>query len=293
MISQFTQSMERAGLSTDQAIIADSELHRFRVHGDRPGTRNGWYVLHPDLPPAGAFGCWKRIIRITWTGNRSAAAMQTAHCLAAAADNLGERHAHGRRLALAEWTVAQTAPEWSRYLQSKKVCAYGIRYSNNALLVPLRDTKFELHGLQRIYPNGDKRFTYGSDKIGHFHLIGALGTSALCIAEGYATAATIHQVTGLPVAVAFDAGNLLPVAEALRDAYPEHQLLICADDDRWEAYNTGLTSAWQAAEALGGELVVPEFTQKTGPGTDFNDLFIEKGAAAVLRCFKAAGRDYV
>ena len=58
----------------------------------------------------------------------------------------------------------------------------------------------------------------GLAKKGHFHLIG-MPTSIVLVAEGYATGATLHEATGLPVAIAFDAGNLRHVAAALRERY--------------------------------------------------------------------------
>lgn len=63
----------------------------------------------------------------------------------------------------------------------------------------------------------DKLFLKGGRKSGLWHWCGdPAGASVLLIAEGYATAASLHQATGRPVAVAFDAGNLAHVAKALR-----------------------------------------------------------------------------
>ena len=57
------------------------------------------------------------------------------------------------------------------------------------------------------------------------------GAAVLCIAEGFATGATIHEATRYPVAVAFNARNLDEVARALRVELPDVTLIICADDD--------------------------------------------------------------
>ncbi|MBK7252207.1 MAG: toprim domain-containing protein [Gammaproteobacteria bacterium] len=75
------------------------------------------------------------------------------------------------------------------------------------LLVPVRDSSGRLMSLQRIGPDGEKRFFYGGHVAGGYFIIGAPGDT-VCIAEGYATAASIHEATGHAVAVAFNAGNL-------------------------------------------------------------------------------------
>jgi len=31
--------------------VADGRIHRFRVEGDKAGSRNGWCVLYADLSP--------------------------------------------------------------------------------------------------------------------------------------------------------------------------------------------------------------------------------------------------
>jgi len=53
------------------------------------------------------------------------------------------------------------------------------------------------------------------------------------VCEGYATGATIHEATGLAVIVAFDAGNLLPVARFFREKKPDWLIVIAADNDAW------------------------------------------------------------
>src|SRR5690606_17318833 len=115
------------------------------------------------------------------------------------------------------------------YLAAKGVRAHGLRADADRLLVPLRDTSGTLASLQTIYPDGSKRFLLGGRMRGCYHAIGTLG-SALVLAEGYATGASIHEATGLPVAVTFNAGNLLPVARALRRKHRALDLLVAADD---------------------------------------------------------------
>ncbi|WP_246237672.1 hypothetical protein [Caldichromatium japonicum] len=96
--------------------------------------------------------------------------------------------------------------------------------------------------------------------------------------------------------MAFNAGNLLPVARALRAKFPGLYLIVCADDDAMTDGNPGLTKAHEASQAVGGLLAVPDFgAQRPGGATDFNDLHRHAGPAAVARTDRArapmAGRN--
>jgi putative DNA primase/helicase len=123
------------------------------------------------------------------------------------------------------------------------------------LIIPLRDTEGTLHSLQFILPAGRKKFLRGGRVSGCYYAIGK-PKRVLCIAEGFANAATIYQATGYAVVVAFTAGNLKAVAEALRAKYPDVRLIICADDDRWTQGNPDITKATAAATAVGADLAI-------------------------------------
>jgi putative DNA primase/helicase len=160
----------------------------------------------------------------------------------------------------------------------------------------MHDVLGNVHGLQfilsksghagRIERNGkrDKEFwPPGLAKKGHFFLIGS-PKDILLICEGYATAATLHEATGHPVAVAFDAGNLLPASQALRSRYPRVRFLLCADDDYLTDGNTGISAASAVAAAVSHtSWVVPRFLSDRGGKklTDFNDLHSLDGMLTV------------
>lgn len=190
-------------------------------------------------------------------------------------------------------TEAGTSP----YLQAKAVGAYGIRFGGTpakpVAVVPMRDTAGTIQNLQRIAPGGDKRFLPGGRVSGLFHLISSGSPDAalsLLIAEGYATAATLHEATGLAVACAFNANNLVHVARALRAHYPQARILVCADDDRdTEAKtgkNAGIVAAKKAAQAANGAWVKPE--PLPAGKSDFNDLAQASGLPAVKSLVSAA-----
>lgn len=163
-------------------------------------------------------------------------------------------------------------------------------------------TDYELRGLQTISPEGEKRFMYGMEKNGNFHMIAGDNTSLgkdlsqgeIILAEGYATGATLHMATEKPVAVAFDAGNLEPVAKKLREKFPNAAITICADNDHQhtrrtpegvEPWNKGVELAQKAAQEVGGKVVTPIFTdEERAKGlTDFNDLHQSRGLDEVKK----------
>lgn len=126
------------------------------------------------------------------------------------------------------------------------------------MAVPLRDAAGKLWSLQSVNGQGTKLFPKYGRKQGCFHLLGEpAGAEVLAVAEGYATAASVHEATGWPVAVAFDAGNLVVVGRLLRERYPAARLVFAGDDDPTQAENPGRTKAEAAAAELGALAVFP------------------------------------
>lgn len=296
-IEQFRAAIHNAGLTPPEVIEPDGRLHRFAANGKRSDDA-GWYVLHDDGIPAGAFGDWRAGTSETWRadiGRRLSPQEEAAHRGRIEAmrreREAGEakRMAETREKAAAIWQAASPAPDDHPYLVGKGVRAHGLRLHEAALVVPMR-VGAELHSLQFIGAQGEKRFLAGGRVSGCYFSIGQ-PDGTLCIAEGYATGASIHEATGHAVAVAFNAGNLLPVARVLRTKFPELRLIVCADDDAMTAGNPGLSKAGEAAQAVGGLLAVPDFgPQRPGGATDFNDLHRHAGPAAVRACIEAAAR---
>lgn len=275
MINGFKSALDSAGLSTKEKITPDGKLRRYHVEGDSPGSRNGWYVLYGDDLPAGAFGSWKTGFKGTWCAkaeNTLTSAERAEYSrridMARKAREAEEqaRRTAARDKALTIWNAASPASDNHTYLVTKRVKSHGLRLHNGALVIPLRDKTGNLHSLQFIDGEGNKRFLSGGLKKGCYFAIGG-PTESLCIAEGYATAASVHESTGHPVAVAFDAGNLMAVAQALRVKFPHIEITLCADNDENTPGNPGLTKAREAAAAVGALLAVPPT-----PG-DFNDLY--------------------
>lgn len=184
-----------------------------------------------------------------------------------------QRKAEAAAAASMRWIAASSAEEHP-YLTAKGVRAHGLRVeARRDLLIPMRDIEGRLHSLQSIAPDGFKLFMPNGRVKGCYHAIGR-PTGSIVICEGYATGATIHEDAGTAVAVAFNAGNLVPVAKALRLKFPCISIVIAADDDWKTDGNPGLTAATEAARVVGGTLAVPKFDElsRGDKDTDFNDL---------------------
>ena len=236
------------------------------------------------------------------------------------------RYQAAAKLAHTIWrnSKALTAADLAHpYLRNKGIqdvtAVAGIRINRyqgqNKLVIPvyLRDEqtgKTELVNLQQIDEHGTKRFLYGGQKSGGYAILN--GTHAdmkdgFYLAEGYATAASVHLATGKPVVIAFDAGNLPVVAARIaeRDNLPsDTPIYLAADNDR--VSQTGLTKATEAAAWLGerAQIRLPEFNahdittwqqqhgQLDADGkeqfpSDFNDLMALRGLDAVTTAIHA------
>src|SRR5699024_582098 len=165
------------------------------------------------------------------------------------------------------------------YLLNKQVQPFNLRQYKSSLMVPLVDEN-GLANLQFIHPDGSKRFLKGGRVQGAYSSIGKV-ERYIYICEGWATAASIHMLTGEAVFCAMNAGNLLPVANMSRAKCPVRHLILAGDNDTGAIPNTGAIAAREAAVAIRVEVMLPEFP-KGHSGTDWNDwhqIQLEGGAA--------------
>lgn len=291
----FRQAMQADGIDPPAELLADGALHRFSSTGDR--SKNCWYILFADDPAAGKFGCWKRGIAETWCSkgyqslDPEEKARYTANMEAAKRQrdaDLSRLQADCRAWCADRWKQSKNASDSHPYLQKKGVHAYGLKVMKDSLMVPLYDTAGNIQGMQFIQSDGNKTFKTGTAKQGSYYPIGKPKDNTLLICEGYATGASLHEATAHAVAVAFDAGNLKPVAEALRAKYPTLRLIICADNDQWSEINTGVVKATEAARAVGGMLTIANIPDNGSKPTDFNDLHRIAGIGEIRRQIEAA-----
>ena len=283
---QVVAQMRSHGLEVEHLDVT-GRVVRCRVENTR--EKRGWYCLH-ELPGTqggtllvGSFGIWhgnnNGVIKVDLKGGDL-----TPEQSAALRERLREdaRKATAARKAGAERAAQRAeqiwrkcrhdAPDTCDYLARKGVQGHGLRYTDSgACVVPMHDGVGRIHGLQFILSrrtqgerikrlDRDKEYwPKGLAKQGHWFQIGIPADLAL-LCEGYATAASLHEATGLPTIVAFDANNLAPVARAVCHRYPKVRLLVCADDDFATQDNPGVDAASASAMAVGGAWVAPVFT---------------------------------
>jgi putative DNA primase/helicase len=300
-LSSFRRALVNRHIVPPETLNADGLLHRCDAAG-RHGRHDAAYVLHLDGTPAGGFINWQdgkgwEPWRLDQTSPLDPA--QRSQWLARvqagrerALAETAQRHEAARLVAERIWNSAHSDPDNHPYLVAKGVLAYGVRQHLGVLVVPVRSDDGVLQSLQFISATGAKRFLKGGQVQGMFGWVGGPAQDVVCVAEGFATAASIHAATGWPVAIAFHAGNLQAVAGTLRRQHPEARLVICADDDHATVGNPGLTLARLAAAAVGAGLAVPLFGEATSDrpadATDFNDMQRVAGLNAVRDTVAAA-----
>lgn len=291
------QQVTSHGLMVEHLEVGTHKPKRCKVAGDR--EKRGWYWL-TDISIdgkqyiVGSYGIWHGTANgaIKVALNKEAKAL-TAEQKAAMKARHKEQAARAKAMRATEAAkaAAQAAAAWraylttgtSQYLERKGVGAHGVRFSptgNGTIMVPMQDATGKIHGVQVIRSSGRKErekeyWPRGLAKQGHYHVLGTVVPGAVVLlAEGYATAASLYEATGLATVVAFDANNLMPVAQALVKSHRGLRVLVCADDDYLTTGNPGVTAAQNAAMAVGGAWVKPDFPSDRGAKklTDFNDL---------------------
>lgn len=325
--------LQAFGLDVTQSELVVGERQRCK-HKDGGKEKRGWYQLYELAKDdgsgtliVGSFGAFwgsENVVQKIVLPKADRQAM-TPDQMAALRTRIAEdkKRAIAAQKIIHEKAAQRARKGWakglpvgeSEYLKRKGIDAFGVRFFDGGkMFVPMLDVRGQIHGVQVIYDkknNGrDKSFwPAGLAMKGHFCMIGGIPDKVLLIAEGYATAASLHMATGYPVAVAFTAGNLMPVAQALQGQYRKTKILLCADDDylqrctecraltlvsqkacihcgtEHKCVNRGVVDSATAAMAVAGASVVPVFsderpTDRKGP-TDFNDLHLAEGLQAV------------
>jgi phage/plasmid primase-like uncharacterized protein len=191
------------------------------------------------------------------------------------------------------WDCSQIATTHP-YLTRKDIQPHGARTLKKLLIVPVMGATGDITSLQIFSEDGERRFLRDGRVAGGFYVLGdAQSAPVFLVAEGFATAASLHEATELPVVVAFSAGNLASVTEIWRQKRPDARIIIAADDD-WKTEkpvkNPGVTKAKLAADSFAAAIAIPDFTaasERRNSDTDFNDLARLLGQAAVRRQIEA------
>lgn len=269
----FLDAMAAVGLSPAKSVPlhTDGKIVRYAILDDKKGKINGWFALYANMGiVAAAFGSWKTGEVHSWCSKsrdevsraeREALRLKYEEVKAARIKEQERVWAEAAKKADRLWNAGGPAKAGEHaYLKAKGVKPYGIKSLRLSLMVPARNSDGQLTTLQFINADGSKRFLTGGKITGSYFSIGK-PDKVLLICEGFATGASLFEATGYAVAVAFNAGNLRPVAEALRAKFPDLTILICGDNDIGTEGNPGLTKAREAAQAIGAKFVVPDFTE--------------------------------
>lgn len=277
---QLKDAMHNAGIIPPNNIIFDGKLRRFFSSRNRKKGKTGWYVVFSDGVPAGQFGCWRSGIQISWRADigrkmtdeeirQNELRFEEARIQR---EKEKQQQSEKAQKEISEiWQNAQAASEDHPYLAKKQINPNGARVGRDGrLILPIYRSDGTLSSLQYIDNAGGKLYHKGGKVSACFWMLGNLEEPGpVYIAEGFATSATIHEVTGRPVFISYSASNLVPTTGIIRDLLGDsRQLTIIADNDE---SGVGLRYAEQAAAKYGASVVM---VPNKG---DANDFVIDGG----------------
>lgn len=296
---QLIDAIRDAGLEPPDNVILDGKLHRFRsgTKGSaKAGDKSGWYVVFGDGVPAGRFGCWRMGFESPWradVGRQFSPAEEMAHVRRMAEAKalrdaaLEKQHEVASATVEKIWTDCGPASAEHPYLKRKGVQPHGARVTGDGrLVVPLYDQAGSLCSLQYIAGDGGKLYHPGGEAGGKFWMVGTMDEpGTLYVAEGFATAATIHETTGRPCVVSYSASSIVPVTASLREMYGAMQdIVIVADHDN---HGVGQKYADQASAKHGARVVMPpiegmDANDYAQAGHDLAALLVQQTGTAVI-----------
>lgn len=314
----FIDDIEAAGaMLNGKSLISDGKFHHIEVLGDKGGKLSGSYRYFDDGVPHGYFKNFRTGEEIKKSYPREEVYQNrlSPQELAKLREEQQRRiEQHKKEQEEQEKIVAQniskllenmptTLNNPSEYFKKKGISGTNFTFQaldkngNNLTWIPLRDKLGNITTLQTIASDGSKRFFSGGKKYGSFHVINGTINSqdSIIICEGFATGASIYEslqenhVRNISVVAAMDAGNILPVAQELKEMYKNNQFIIACDNDHLSALktgvNTGVTYGEKAAQTINAQIAIPYF-EANEAGSDFNDLMLAHGKDAVFNTFK-------
>jgi putative DNA primase/helicase len=260
---QLADAMRSAGIDPPPKLEIDGQLHRFSTKG-RKRDDSGWYVIFPDEPVAGRFGCWRDQIDCVFRADigRDLSAAESMAIVRRQSEAKAERERERAKKAEVAastvetiWRDAIAASPDHPYLKKKGIEPHGARLTGDGrLIVPLFAEGGTLSSLQYISETEKKYHPGGTTKSCSWTL-GEVTRGPIFVAEGYATAATIHEVSNRPCVVAYSANNLPVIVGQLREAHGQTQeIVIVADNDE---SRVGRNKADEASAKYGGRIVMP------------------------------------
>lgn len=300
-------ALRGAGLSpVKPEFNFDGKVYRFDIDGRKRGNKHGWFVGHCEGPDAwGCFGDWSTGFQQSWSlrnqqtmsaEERATLALRMRKARAAAETERQRLASIAKDKAHTNWGRALAVSASHPYLLAKGITPYGAKQLRDMLVIPAR-VSGDIVTAQYIGKDGRKTFQAGGQVKGASMLLGQIkGAVNVLLCEGWATGCSLHQATGWPVVVAFNAHNLVVIAQRLAAMLPvDASVLVCGDCD---ASQTGQQAALRAQTLLGSQAKVclpvftseqmAEYQQAHGQSpSDFNDLHQLAGLVAVAAAVQA------
>lgn len=283
---QLRKEMVKRGIDPPPVLLLDGNIHRFSTNPGDPKDDAGWYIVYPDNIPAGSFGDWRdnhlKTYNFSSKINRELSPaeqieMQGRINKAKEEREKEKKRKHEQAAETVEkiWSSAKPAEELHPYLQTKHITPNIARMTGDGrLMLPMFNNEGKLSSIQYIAGDGEKRFHPGGETGGCYSVIGdILRNEIIYIVEGFATGATAHEATGLPVVIAYSAHNLTAVSKSIRGKNPSSKIVIIADNDK---SGVGLREAERAAAAAQCTIIIPP---EMG---DINDYMINGGDVKLL-----------
>lgn len=199
------------------------------------------------------------------------------------------------RRAMAVWPRSRPAPDNHPYLAARGVKSHGLRLDPvGRLRIAMQDEQGRIWSFQHIRQHRDgsnlKLFHPGARAKGLFFLIGEIRPGLpIAFAEGYATGASVHEATGLPVVVCFAVSFKAHIMRAWRLKEPDRMLIDAADNDLSKPRNAGAEMAARLRKEIGAIPALPPF-QPGDDGKDWNDYHRAHGLDAVREAMREAVR---
>lgn len=278
------EAIASSGLIPPDSLEITGKVVRWAGDPSRPRRRNLWYwsdgewLSWGDWAGGGKLGSYRLSDNSLELTPYEKAAIERKR-IQATRDReatYAEAKAKARR-------IYDAAPDCCRhdYLKRKGVTApSGLKtLRDGRLVVPVRGRDGEIQSLQFVATDGRKRFLTGGEMKGGWFLVGTIVEGQpIAIAEGLATAASIHEATGWPCYVAFSCSGFEAVCSMVRAQRPDAQIIVCSD------VGNGSKQAREAAIAIDAVCVVPNGPDKS----DFNDMAAAQGLEAVKFQLEAA-----
>jgi putative DNA primase/helicase len=269
--NQFKAALAHGGINFDAPIIPDDQIHRVKGAGHRTGTKNIAYRFNGKMGWAQDF---KTNAFVTWSihgGKFQLSAAELEQIRQAKEQRQKEIETQQKETAKKAKELFKKgvyADSYNQYCYRKNIQPHGAKTAETGslkgvLIIPLFDADSGLVNLQFIQPDGTKRFLSGGKKRGCYFDIGK-PTDTILIAEGFATGASLFEYYGKYTVIAFDAGNLEPVAKVIRAKHPDSSIILCSDNDET---GVGQQKARAAALSVRGLYIEPPIA-----GMDFNDF---------------------